>query len=98
MKESLGNIGLVCQHTAPTAGKYTGQDAKQFVGKFVKVAFDAAHPLTGKPSKEHMWVKVESEDQGKLTGKLDNDPVFVTELQCGDEVTLTVEQIEELIG
>ncbi len=98
MSEPLSNIGLVCPHKAPASGKYAGQDAKQFVGKFIKMAFDATNPRTGEATKEHMWVKVESESQGKLTGTLDNDPILTTDVQFGDEVTLTVDQIEDVLA
>lgn len=98
MKEPLINIGFVCSHRAPTAGKYVGEDPKKFVGKFIKMAFDAVNPHTNRATKEHMWVLVESEADGKLTGKLDNDPVLRTAFKCGDTVHLTVDQIEDVVA
>jgi uncharacterized protein YegJ (DUF2314 family) len=97
MKEPLTNVGFVCEHLAPAAGKYAGQDAKQFVGKFIKMAFDAVNPQTNRPTKEHMWVLVENEKDGTLTGKLDNDPILQTSVQCGDTIHLTVDQIEDVV-
>jgi hypothetical protein len=98
MRESISNVGFVCQHNAPKAGKYAADDPQTFVGKFVKMAFKAHNPVTGKPTVEHMWVKVTRTSQGKLLGKLDNDPVFVTDpyVQCGDSVSLTTDQIEDV--
>ncbi len=98
MKEPIMTARLVCKHRAPTAGKYAEEDAKRFVGKFIKMAFNATNPRTGAATKEHMWVKVESESQGKLIGTLDNDPILTTDVQFGDEVTLTVDQIEDVIA
>jgi uncharacterized protein YegJ (DUF2314 family) len=96
--EPRSNIGFVCPRSAPKAGKYSGQDAAGFVGKWVKMAFDATNPVTGESTLEHMWVKVASLKDGKLVGELDNDPIMITEVQCGDSVTLTVDQIEDVTG
>lgn len=98
MKEPIANVGLVCAHRAPTAGKYAGEDAKKFIGKFVKMAFNGINPRSGGTQKEHMWVLVESEKDGTLTGKLDNDPIICPDLKCGDTVHLKVADIEDVVA
>lgn len=97
--EPLANVGLVCEHRAPKPGKYAGLPAQQFEGKFVKMGFKARHPLSGRETIEHMWVKVVKVSGDSILGTLDNDPVFVTEphVEHGDSVTLTVDQIEDVI-
>jgi len=97
--EPLSNVGSVCSEHAPKPGKYAGQEAKQFVGKIVKMGFKAFHPYTGRQTIEHMWVKVTRVDQNSLVGKLDNEPILVTEpyVQLGDIITLTVDQIEDVV-
>jgi uncharacterized protein YegJ (DUF2314 family) len=70
-------------------------DPKQFVGTFVKKGFDVRHPETQKPHIEHMWVKIAKVVKGNLVGKLDNDPIFDTDLKCGDTVTVKPEEIED---
>jgi hypothetical protein len=104
MKESLMNVGLVCDHRAPKPGKYSGQEPHTFVGKYVKLGFPAVHPHSGVSTTEHMWVKVTQQVQPgvyqtgeELVGTLDNDPIYVTECQCGDEVAFKVDEIEEVL-
>ena len=47
-----------------------------------------------------MWVKISKVDQDSLIGTLDNDPILVPDpyVQCGDTITLTVDQIEDVTG
>lgn len=99
MSEPLSNLQFVPEHLASKPGKYTGQDVTHLVGKFVKMGFKVHNPISGQPHTEHMWVKVERVEQATLVGTLDNDPIMVPDpyIQCGDTVTLTADQIEDVL-
>jgi uncharacterized protein YegJ (DUF2314 family) len=43
--------------------------------------------------REWMWVEITGVEDGHLVGTLANDPVFATNLTCGDRVLLTEEDI-----
>lgn len=93
MAESADNVRFLCEHHAPKRGVFEG-DPKVLIGKFVKRCFTA-----NDGRKEHMWVKVtEVTADGVLRGKLDNDPVCVHDVKCGDTVTVRPEDIEEVLG
>ena len=55
------------------------------IGWFVKAGFEMEGWGT-----ERMWVEVTSLDDGKFTGVLNNDPIFIPPalLKCGDLVVL----------
>jgi uncharacterized protein YegJ (DUF2314 family) len=97
MRELLSNVGRVCKHHAPVAGKFTGQDPASFLGKYVKLGFPAHRP-DGTDTTEHMWVLVESlaasNVKAQLTGTLNNDPILETEYACGDLIAFDVSEIE----
>ena len=59
------------------------------MGRFIKMAFQSE-----KSRVEHMWVRVTNVDGDYLIGELDNDPLFVTHVKCGDRVVLSRVQIE----
>jgi len=95
-------FGMVCGECAPKPGAYTGQQAHTFIDKQVKLGFDNTDP-SGKPKKEHMWVKVlrvaeagEFPTGEELVGALNNDPVLQCEYQCGDTLAFKVSEIEEV--
>lgn len=68
------------------------KDTKIVPGDFVKIAFYA--PNDGQ---EHMWVRVNAVNGDKIVGQLDNDPVLIEDLKCGDKVELDRIQIEDLL-
>lgn len=91
MKESPTNIGFVCKTHEPKPGKFSGQDPKNFLGKFVKLGFPSPQGT------EHMWVIVKRlGSQTQLEGALDNDSIYDTGYDCGDGVGFDVEEIEEV--
>lgn len=95
--EHPSNIGLVCATHAPKPDPRLAKKPKgSFVGKYVKKAFIAGNPADGTPRIEHMWVKITSYDENGLVGKLDNDPVLLTELRSGDSVKVKMEEIEDV--
>lgn len=56
------------------------------VGNLVKLifAFESDDPKS--PSAERMWVLIERVDSNRFFGKLDNDPRYIEDLKCGDNV------------
>ena len=65
------------------------------VGMYIKMAFRDADAHPDVPV-EHMWVRITVvHDQQRFEGVLDNDPVLVTLLKCGDTVQLVRSDIEE---
>lgn len=94
--EPLSNIHPLCAEHAPKAtGKYAGLDPKKLVGKFVKKAFATGHHSV---KVEHMWVLVKEVVDGKLRGKLNNDPVLCTNLHDGDTVEVSMSEVEDVTG
>lgn len=92
MEENPNNIQIVCPDHAPKPTGFDG-DPVSLIGRFVKRAF-AQHGRV-----EHMWVQIkEITDDGVLVGELNNDPVLVNDVKCGDTVTVNVEEIEEVVG
>jgi hypothetical protein len=99
-RDSGRALGTGLRAPAPKPGKFRGHDPKEFLGKFVKLCFPVKDPRPGgKVDSEHMWVKVLREYEGDedLVGELNNDPVFVCEYQCGDQLAFKVEEIEEVV-
>ena len=47
--------------------------------------------------REHMWVKVIKSNKGLYQGILDNDPIYVSNINCGDKVIFEHEDIEHYI-
>jgi uncharacterized protein YegJ (DUF2314 family) len=96
MKEDGGNIIRVCKNCANKKKKETQKNLpalSALVGKYVKKGFEE------KGKTEHMWVKITSvnERAGTLIGTLDNDPVVVGNVSCGDEVVVYASEIEQII-
>ena len=87
-----GNIVSYCPEHAPKPIHYSG-DLADLVGRYVKKAF----PKTVGNGLEHMWVKVESVDGETLTGVLDNKPAYTSRVRYKDTVTVTREEIEDII-
>jgi uncharacterized protein YegJ (DUF2314 family) len=70
------------------------------IGKHVKKSFvtDAEHQP--RVCTEHMWVKVfaviAEDGQPVLVGELANEPSYISELRVGDEVRMSMSEIEEV--
>lgn len=86
---SNNNARLVHEEAIKPDSLYTKKPLDWFLGRFVKIAFQSADSIA-----EHMWVKVTEVQDSNLVGSLDNDPVFVTHIGCGDRVVLSRVQIE----
>lgn len=87
--ENNNNIRLVHEEAIKPDSLYTKKPLDWFIGRCVKIAFQSAD---SRP--EHMWVQVTGRDGHNLVGILDNDPVVVTHLRCGDRIVLSRVQIE----
>lgn len=98
MSRTAGNIKTVCRDHAPKADPRWADKAPTFFkGKWVKKAFKADKEVSGfKPTIEHMWVKVLRVQDGKLVGTMANPPQFVNDLKFGQEVSLSVQEIEDV--
>jgi uncharacterized protein YegJ (DUF2314 family) len=91
------NVNFVCTSHAPKPrSKYSRKPVGFFLEKHVKIAFPARHPVTGKDTFEHMWVKVLGFEGRRLIGQLDNNPVFDTGVKLHDQVTLLRSEIEDV--
>lgn len=93
-KESPYNIVTKCREHAPKPDKQFAEKSPEFfIDHFVKKAFTDP----GIEGAEHMWVKVKRVVDGELEGRLDNDPVQVTNVKCGDIVRVRLDEIEEFL-
>ena len=96
MKEPMRNFGFVCEKHAPKPQpQFLEKPLEWFVGKFVKKGFPAVSP-EGRETQEHMWVKIESIQNGRLRGKLNNDPVYKMDLMSGDTVLVDPSEVEDV--
>ena len=96
MGEDPSNIGLTCAKHAPKPHLgWSTVRPEFFVGKFVKKGFKTHHPHL---PVEHMWVKVERVENGKLVGELNNVPVACTHMKYEDTVTVELPEIEAVFA
>ena len=71
---------------------------RSLIGKYIKRAFPAKHPLTGKDMVEHMWVLVTAYKGGRLHGTVNNDPILLCDWQDGSPVEFDPSSIELIYG
>lgn len=87
--ESRDNIMFVCkecsQEMYPKKGTF---DPK--VGDSIKLKFSESG------RNEYMWVNVTKCDGEKYEGVLDNDPIFIEGLKCGDNVKFGKDEILDI--
>ena len=89
MNGQMDDVQLVHADALRPEGEYDDRPLEWFVGRAVKMAFGSAGG-----SAEHMWVAVTGVEGDRLVGELDNDPVGVPQLKCGDRVELGRGQVE----
>lgn len=75
-KEDPGNTGMVCRDCAER-NKGTFEIK---VGDYAKIRFGRDSPG------EYMWVKVTDVNGDRLEGTLDNDPIILENMKCGDMI------------
>jgi hypothetical protein len=85
----INNVRRVHEDALKPDSLYAKKPLQWFRGRSVKLSFSAESGQV-----EHMWVKITEIDGPHLVGNLDNDPVFVEHLDCGDTVILSRCQIE----
>ena len=56
------------------------------IGNYVKLIFRLECDNDDTPNAERMWVEIAKIRNGLFEGRLDNDPVFIEDLKCGDLV------------
>lgn len=96
-KESASNIAFKCDEHAPKPNpQLKPQTPEELIGKYVKKAFEVKHPETKQPLKEHMWVMLTHWEKDVYQGTLNNDPIGETDLCCGDLVTVSPDEIEDV--
>ena len=93
MKTIKNNIDMVC--------KSCGDERKQLWQKNNKntVITTGYCKLTFEQDgmKEHMWVEVIKSHKGFYQGILDNYPICISNIDCGDKVIFEHEDIEDYI-
>lgn len=68
------------------------------VGHHVKKSFATDKEHHPKFTSEAMWVMVTKQEGDRLTGILDNDPVFCSGLEVGDEVVFGLEEVVDVFS
>ena len=88
--EDLSNIILICKdchdQMYPDKGKLDVG-----IGNYVKIGFK------GKYSNEYMWAKVTWGNGNEFEGILDNDPVIIEKLKCGDNVKFSKDDVCDIM-
>ena len=96
MKEPDKNIVFICKDCSddmyPLKGKFSAETVKKArAAKFVFGDLD-----DGDENLEHMWLTDLDVKRKTVTGKLDNDPVYVR-LKLGQIITRKISEVEELL-
>ena len=90
VSEDPGNIIITCKDCADRMYINKGNfDIK--VGDFVKLRFDEGY------GEEYMWVIVKKQNGDLFEGILDNDPVIMTNMKCGDKVIFDKNEVVDRI-
>ena len=90
--EHKDNIMLICKECVekvyPNKGKLTVD-----IGKFAKLKFTDGH------AGEYMWVMVIAVNKRKeeYEGRVDNDPILVTNVKYGDKVKFKKEDVFDVM-
>ena len=97
--EGINNMGWVCNECNALRKQkvqkaIAGYSLSSFIGQYVKIAFETGNDMA---DTEHMWVEIEGiSDNGKLSGKLANEPQFCKSLSYGDPINVALEDIEDV--
>ena len=90
----MDKTGLICRECADEHYKRWQANNKNTLilpGNWCKMQF------TDGENTEYMWVLVTLAEKGKFTGTLDNDPVFLTNVKCSDEISFVREDIYDYL-
>lgn len=89
VEEDQSNILMVCRECSKSMYSNKGRfDVK--IGNFAKIKFSDEN------GNEYMWVRVEKANGDKFEGVLDNDPVLVKYVSCGDNVQFRKEDVLDI--
>jgi len=98
--ESLDNIGAIhsgCAQARRAEWQRNNKDVELGPGDFAKIAFEEKSDV--REAQEHMWVEIRGRHENGVDfiGKLDNDPIMVTNVKCGAMVTFNRSEVQEVI-
>lgn len=97
MKEPISNVGFLCSEHASKPGGFTDKSLDFFVGKFAKLLFVIPESKDKRRLNfERMWVEVLRVEGDELIGRLDNDPMYVTEYEFNDLLAFKIQEIAEV--
>lgn len=101
-REPESNLTYYCGDHAPKPDPALAQiEPLSLIGKHVKASFVTDEEHHPRVRAEHMWVKVFAvigeAGQPVLVGELANDPAFIDKLHIGDEVRLTMDEVEGVL-
>lgn len=92
-----GNIELVCPHCSDERRKAWQKENKALhitPGMYLKAGISGIGEQ-GDSTTEHMWIKVTSIEENLIKGILSNDPVFIINLNYGQEISIRRKDIEQ---
>lgn len=95
MKPETNLRGVCAVHAPKPDPKFAKLKPEEFVGKWVKKAFEVNKEHPKMPQIEHIWVKITAVKAGGLIGTLANQPLFINK-KFGDKVSVQVTEIEAL--
>ena len=97
MKEPHDNIIFTCKDCSddmyPLKGKFSAETVKR--ARAAKFLF--GDPDDKDVALEHMWLCDLDVSGGIVTGKLDNDPVYIADVILGQIVSRKISEVEELL-
>ena len=97
MKEPHDNIIFTCKDCSdeiyPLKGKFSAETVKK--AKAAKFLFGNKNDKDA--ALEHMWLCDLDVSGDIVTGKLDNDPVYVDNVILGQIVSFRISEVEELL-
>lgn len=94
----MKNIRTVCSKHAPKPiGLDASIDPTSLIGRHVKIGIDVdrAKVVGEAPDKEHIWIKINSVEDKKLIGIIDNNPLYIP-YKLGEKISITIDQIEDI--
>lgn len=94
--KNTDNVGLLHTHCAEQRKQewqLNNPNVALQLGYYCKIEFKEGEHT------EHMWVVVlvVDNEKGEYSAKLDNDPIGLTNIKCGDTVSFKYKDIEDLI-
>lgn len=93
----LVNADEIAQKSKYTFYKPSQRIIEQLqTGNICKLIFEFESDNPEHPRAERMWVIIDSIDNGKFAGHLDNTPLYIEDLKVGDTIEFQTEHIIDL--